>query len=136
MTIQNDGFLNLKQASSPAKHSDTDANSLALDRTILANERTYQAWIRTGLSSGAAGLGLAKFLQDAIPVWILLSIASVLILFSALAFWIAAWRYSHVHLRTVHLDIETLPPWMAKTISAVLAACSLLALAGLLVTIA
>ena len=31
----------------------------ALDRTVLANERTYAAWIRTGLGALVAGVGLA-----------------------------------------------------------------------------
>jgi inner membrane protein YidH len=124
----------LKTAPSPAEERKQDRDALALDRTVLANERTYQAWLRTGLASAAAGLGVAKFLQETIPLWILLVIATVLILFSAVAFWLAAWRYSHVHLRTAHLDIETIRPWMAKSISLVLAACSLLALGGLLVT--
>ncbi len=43
-------------------------NALALDRTVLANERTYQAWIRTGLSIFVTGLGVAKFLKGEMPL--------------------------------------------------------------------
>lgn len=111
-----------------------DRNALALDRTILANERTYQAWLRTGLAALAAGLGVAKFLQDIMPVWMLLSVATILILLSAAAFLQAAWRYSHIHVRMEHLDIDAMPVWKVKTVSIALACCSIFALCGLLVT--
>jgi len=57
-----------------------DNNKLALDRTVLANDRTYQAWIRTGLALFASGLGAAKFLKEEMSLWILLGIASLLLL--------------------------------------------------------
>ena len=117
-----------------AKKHDIDPGTLSLDRTVLANERTYQAWLRTGLASAAAGLGIFSLLKAAIPLWILLIIATILLLFSALFFWLAAWRYSHVHLKTAHLDIDALSPKTAKFISVLLAGCSLLALGGLLFT--
>lgn len=41
-----------------------DKTTLALQRTILANSRTFSAWIRTGLSSSLAGLAIVKFLGD------------------------------------------------------------------------
>ncbi len=117
------------------KLSEPDANSMALDRTVLANERTFQAWIRTGLAALVSGLGVAKFLQDAMPLSVLLIVVTILVLFSMLAFLLAAWRYSHLHLRIVHLDIDATPMWLAKSISVVLASCSIIALLGLLVSL-
>ncbi len=114
--------------------TEPNRNTLALDRTVLANERTYQAWLRTGLAALASGLGVAKFLKDTIPFWMLMIIAAILILFSMVAFLQAAWRYSHLHVRMEHLDIDAMPIRMVKTISILLAACSLLAFVGLLVT--
>jgi len=114
------------------KSSEPDANSMALDRTVLANERTFQAWIRTGLAALVSGLGVAKFLQGTMPLPVLLIVVSILILFSTLAFLLAAWRYSHLHLRIVHLDIDATPMWLAKSVSIVLASCSIIALVGLL----
>jgi len=110
-----------------------DQDTLSIDRTMLANERTYQAWLRTGLASAAAGLAIFKLMSDSMPLWILLIVASVLLIFSALFFMLAAWRYSHIHLKTAHLDIESLSPGYAKLISLLMAACSLLSLFGLLV---
>lgn len=109
-----------------------DESSLAIDRTMLANERTYQAWLRTGLATAAAGLGIFKLLEGVIPLWILVIIATLLMLSSAAFFWMAAWRYSHVHLRTAHLDIEAMSPNIAKIFALILAFCSVLALAGLI----
>ncbi|HEB73259.1 MAG TPA: DUF202 domain-containing protein [Nitrospirae bacterium] len=121
----------LKKADIPGP----DSNTLALDRTVLANERTYQAWIRTGLSLFIAGLGVLKFLRDEMPFWILVVIATLFILFSAIAFLLAAWRYRHFHLRIKRLDIDVVPSWVVITASVFLAASALLALAGLSINI-
>ncbi len=117
------------------KLCEPDAISMALDRTVLANERTFQAWIRTGLAALVSGLGVAKFLQGTMPQAVLVTVVSVLILFSTLAFLLSAWRYSHLHLRIVYLDIDATPMWLAKSISTVLAACSIIALVGILVAL-
>ena len=113
------------------KDKEPDTTALALDRTVLANERTFQAWIRTGLSALAAGLGVAKFLQDAMPLWMLLTIAVVLIVLSIAAFLQASWRYTHLHLRIADLDVDATPLWLVKMISFMLAGCSVLALFGI-----
>ena len=117
------------------KTSTPDATSMALDRTVLANERTFQAWIRTGLAALVSGLGVAKFLQDDMPLPVLLIVVSILTLFSTLAFLLSAWRYSHLHLRIVHLDIDATPVWLVKSISMVLSVCSIMAFGGILVAL-
>ncbi len=58
----------------------------ALERTRLAKERTFAAWLRTGLASAIAGLGIVKLLPDLRPEWIGKSIGLLLVLSSALAF--------------------------------------------------
>ncbi|NIA01327.1 MAG: DUF202 domain-containing protein [Planctomycetia bacterium] len=108
-----------------------DTNTLALDRTVLANERTYAAWIRTGLASLVTGLGVARFLSDSMPLWSTHTIAATLILFSANAFFLAAWRYKHLHVGMAHLDVKMIPIAMVKLSSFVLIGCSLIALIGL-----
>jgi uncharacterized membrane protein YidH (DUF202 family) len=37
---------------------------LAYDRTHLANERTYAAWLRTGLSVAAGGIAVAHLVPE------------------------------------------------------------------------
>ena len=54
------------ELSSPTVARSTDADSRA--RTHLANERTFLAWLRTGLSLVAVGLAVAGFLPvDLMP---------------------------------------------------------------------
>ena len=106
----------------------TDSNAYAIDRTVLANERTFAAWIRTGLAALAAGLAIEKFMIGVIPSWSHRAIAAMLLFFSLAAFLVAAWRYTHVHLRMAHLDVEAIPRSMVILISLGLAGCSLIAL--------
>ena len=112
-------------------NSEPDTNALALDRTALANERTYAAWIRTGLAFLVTGLGVDRFLSDRMPFWSIRPIAVILILFSGVAFFLAAWRYEHFHMGMTHLDIKMIPAGMVKLFSLVLVLCSLMALVGL-----
>ena len=108
-----------------------DNTALAKDRTVLANERTFQAWIRTGLSALATGMGVAKFLKESMPLWMLLTITTILIGLSMLAFMQATWRYSHLHIRMADLEVQATPIWVVKLISLALIICALLALIGM-----
>jgi len=116
---------------SEQKRNRADATSLALDRTVLANERTYTAWIRTGLAALATGLGIARFMMGAMPSWSIRVITLFLVLFSAAAFLIAAWRYESLHIGMARLDVRMFPPSLVKTLSILLAFCSLFSLIGL-----
>lgn len=108
-----------------------DNSALAKDRTVLANERTFQAWIRTGLSALATGMAVAKFLKESMPLWMLLTIATILIGLSMLAFMHATWRYSHLHIKMTNLEMQATPIWMVRLISLALVICALLALIGM-----
>lgn len=108
-----------------------DRTGYALDRSVLANERTYAAWIRTGLTALAAGVAIEKFMVDAMPGWTIRSIAIILIVYSVIAFVIAAWRYGHLGLKLVHVDVKSIPSIVTTGTSVLLIVCSLLALAGL-----
>ena len=44
------------------KHANLGAEQLALERTLLAAERTFSAWIRTGLTAIGGGLAVARVL--------------------------------------------------------------------------
>ncbi len=65
--------------------------------------------------------------------WILLVLATILIIFSIVAFLLAAWRYTHLHIRLNDLDVDATPLWVVKVISMMLITCSLLALFGLFI---
>lgn len=52
-----------KEESKSLDHSG-ERSELAVQRTILANTRTFSAWIRTGLSAILAGLTIASFISE------------------------------------------------------------------------
>lgn len=67
----------------------------ALIRTQLANERTFLAWLRSGLTAVALGVAAAHLLEEdpvlGVPVNRLLAI--VLTVFGGLLVLIGRWRY-------------------------------------------
>lgn len=106
---------------------------LAEDRTVLANERTYTAWVRTGLAALAAGVGFEKFLAGAMPEWIIRAIAVILILFSFCAFFLAIWHYTHLGLKLKNAEIKTPPIKSLILLTAALCLAALLALGGIFI---
>lgn len=106
----------------------------SVDRTVLANERTYAAWIRTGLASLAAGIAVEKLLYNLMAAWSLRTIAIMLILFSAVAFFLAAWRYTHLGIAKERSDVKTVPAIVTSGTSVVLILCSLIAMVDLWLT--
>ena len=103
----------------------------ALDRTVLANERTSAAWIRTGLGAMVAGLAIEHLLIEVYPSWIIRGLAVALIIFSAAAFLIGAWRYSHLGIKLGPLDVKTIPTLFTSAIGIGPALCSILAFVGI-----
>jgi putative membrane protein len=53
---------------------------------VLAAERTYAAWVRTGLMSLAAGVGAKTTLGGVLPEWVVVLTGSVLVAFAAFCF--------------------------------------------------
>jgi putative membrane protein len=103
----------------------------AADRTVLASERTYAAWVRTGLVSLAAGVGAKTSLGDVLPEWAIQFNASLLVLFSGFCFAVAVWR----DLRPGHdaprrSDVWRLPPALLAVVNGGLLLVSLGALLG------
>ncbi len=57
------------------------------DRTILANERTFAAWYRTGLASLAVALGFQALFRSTDPTWVVKAGASVFVISAFVVFW-------------------------------------------------
>ncbi len=101
----------------------------ARDQVVLANERTYAAWIRTGLALLVSGLAVERFMLDSMPSWSAHVIAVILTLLAAIAFLVAGWRYTHLGLRLAP-DVPRIPNRWVVTSSIMLAfVCILSALA-------
>jgi len=66
--------------------------ALAADRTVFSAERTYAAWVRTGLVAMASGIGAKALLEGVVSHWLVLATGTVLIAFSAFCFGAAVWR--------------------------------------------
>jgi putative membrane protein len=75
-----------------AGEDDDPRVAYAADRTVLAAERTYAAWVRTGLVALVAGVGAKTSLGGVLPDWAILFNATLLVFFSAFCFAVAVWR--------------------------------------------
>ncbi|HEY0972827.1 MAG TPA: DUF202 domain-containing protein [Gemmatimonadales bacterium] len=71
---------------------------LAYERNHLANERTYAAWLRTGLSLAAVGIAVAHFLPEEVRTPMLSLTVGTGFVFAGLALIVfGAWRYARTH---------------------------------------
>ena len=85
--------VDLKHSTARIEDSADRTTVLAADRNILASERTYAAWVRTGLLALAGGIG-ARALKD-VPEWLVLANGTLLIAFSLFCFGAGVWRHFH-----------------------------------------
>lgn len=103
----------------------------AADRTVLAAERTYAAWVRTGLVSLAAGVGSKASLGHVLPEWAILFEATLLVLFSGFCFAVAVWRDLRPgHDSPVRSDVWRIPTWVLMVVNGGLLLVALGALLG------
>ncbi len=66
------------------------SDPLATDRTILANERTFLAYIRTSMTIAIAAVSLIKFIGDTPSIilgWIMLTIAACMTIIGFSRWW-------------------------------------------------
>ena len=56
---------------------------LAEDRTMLANERTFAGWLRTGLTAVGVGVGFSALVRAMEPPWVPRAIATTFLLLGA-----------------------------------------------------
>jgi putative membrane protein len=61
----------------------------AEDRTILANERTFAGWMRTGMAAVALAIGLRAVFGAFEPTWLAKLVASIFIVLAVFIFWAA-----------------------------------------------
>ncbi|MBV8524998.1 MAG: DUF202 domain-containing protein [Acetobacteraceae bacterium] len=82
---------------------------LAADRNVLADERTYAAWVRTEFTALAAGVGAKKVLGGVLPNWAILATGTVVVLFGAFCFIAAIWREIWAGAPPPQPDVRHLP---------------------------
>ena len=84
-------------------HKRTD---MAEDRTVLANERTFASWFRTGFASVGIGLGLQALFVRMEPDWVPRAIATLFLAFGIFLFVAAERRACQVLERLRAHDIQ------------------------------
>jgi putative membrane protein len=117
--------INDEQHSSCPGGADPDSRA----RTHLANERTFLAWLRTGLSLIALGLAAAHFLpDDLVPGFPIVTASSlILVLLGTSMVLFGALRYvqAHQQIETASYEPEVWPIVAVAVLVAVLAVLSL-----------
>ncbi|HEY7385458.1 MAG TPA: DUF202 domain-containing protein [Beijerinckiaceae bacterium] len=104
---------------------------LAADRTVLAAERTYASWVQLGLAALASGIGAKKLLEGIVPEWMIISVGTLLVLFSAFCFGAAVWRQLDPGVPPPRPDVRRIPPYLLLTVNAFLALVALAVLMGI-----
>lgn len=70
-----------------------ELRDLALERNLLAHERTFSAWIRTGLTAMAAGLGICHLFKAPEALWITKALSFLFVSSGGGIYMVAFWRY-------------------------------------------
>jgi putative membrane protein len=107
-----------------------------IDRTRLANERTFLAWWRTGVAALAAGLAAARLvpqLADSPHHWPYTSLGAVLVGLGTLCLGYAQWRRVTVE-RAVLAGNDSDPARLVPTLLAVVGVIAGLGLLALIVS--
>jgi putative membrane protein len=104
---------------------------LAADRTVLAAERTYASWVQLGLGALASGIGAKKLLDGLMPEWLIISVGTLLVLFSAFCFGAAVWRQVDPGVPPPRPDVRRIPPHLLMVVNGFLALVAFAALLGI-----
>ena len=78
----------------------------AEDRTMLANERTFAGWMRTGMACVAMALGLKAVFRDTDYPLIAKGVAEVFIVVAILIFWAAVTKSRKTQKRLDDHDVN------------------------------
>lgn len=92
----------------------------ATDRTLMAEERTYSAWVRTGLTSLATGLAIDKLIPDAQPPWLVPLLGLVLVVVGGFTFTFAFIGYRNGCRHWQHAMPRAIPLWVIGLVSLLL----------------
>ena len=104
---------------------------LAPDRTVFAAERTYAAWVRTGLAALVSGVGAKKVLGGIVPEWVIWGTGTILVAYSAFCFAAGIWRDINPGPPPPAPDARRLPRWILIAVNGFLVLVSLAALVGI-----
>lgn len=92
----------------------------AYERTLLANERTFIAWLRTGLAITAASAIVMRLLSDVDPRWLVNALAIVMALAGVLIVALSAWGYQRMVKNLHEIAPGLIPQWLVWILVAAL----------------
>lgn len=92
----------------------------AFERTLLANERTFIAWLRTGLAVTAASAVVMRLLSAAEPRWLVNTLAIVMALAGVLIVALSAGGYKRMHKELEDIGPGLIPQWLVWILVAAL----------------
>ncbi len=104
-----------------------ERTDLARQRNLLANERTFSAWLRTGLAAVIAGLGIARLLDPGSELWAARVLGAIFILAGGISCVIALWRYEQGYRELEVKGSKGLPIWLPTVLTFGLLAGAVLA---------
>ena len=103
----------------------------AEDRTLLANERTFAGWMRTGLAAVGVGVGFHALFGELEPPYLARAIATVFVLGGVFVFLTSAHNANKVCARLRSHSARPLGGASVNFIAWLLSAASLALLAGI-----
>lgn len=108
---------------------DLSSHDSAVDRTLMAEERTFSAWMRSGIAAIGAAVAIVKLVpHDGAPPWLVQSLGVVLIIVGAMAFAFGFWSYRAGARHWSAAMPRAIPLWLMAVFTGLLMLAALLAL--------
>ncbi|WP_114952586.1 YidH family protein [Sphingosinicella terrae] len=104
---------------------------LAEDRTLLANERTFAGWLRTGFAAVGIGLGFHVLFEEMQPAWLPRTIATMFMLVGVATAVAAERRACTVRKRLSAHVVESAKPMNLRIITVAMAVATLALIAAI-----
>ena len=92
----------------------------AEDRTMLANERTFAGWMRTGMACIGVALGLRAVFRSTDYPWLAKGVAEIFVVCAILIFWSAVRKSRETQLRMQDHDVEAQPAYRMTILASLL----------------
>jgi putative membrane protein len=103
----------------------------AEDRTVLANERTFASWTRTGFAAIGIGLGFHALFGRIEPLWLPRAVATAFLAIAIIIF-LAAERRACAVIRRLHTHkVETVKIGVVRLITIVTVAATVALIAAI-----
>lgn len=114
---------------SAAEPKDLSSHDSAVDRTLMAEERTFSAWMRSGMAAIASAVAIVKMLPgNGDPPWLVQSLGVVLIIVGGMAFAFGFWGYRAGSRNWAAALPRAIPLWLMAAFTALLMLAAVLAM--------